>query len=59
MGKAYFNMSPFNCMLLAALFRSKGTVPINSLNIQIIQIAQNSLPVAVEVRVGSPFQLSL
>lgn len=52
-------MSPFNCMLLPALFRSKGTVPITSLNIQIIQIAQNSLPVAVEVRVGSPFQLSL
>lgn len=52
-------MSPFNCMLLAALFRSKGAVPITSLNIQIIQIAQNSLPAAVEVRVGSPFQLSL
>lgn len=45
--------------MLAALFRSEAVAPIASLNIQIIQIIWNSLPVAVEMRNGSVFHLSL
>lgn len=52
-------MSPAECVLLADLFRSEESASIASLSTEVIQIAQNSLPAAVEVRNDSRFWLSV